>query len=151
MKADLNGSLFVNAKQQKETGTGAWSYINQNGYASGNGRLLFKTTQTSKDKKNASDVTGSNNSNIWGDSYCDHTESAVETWEATAAKALAWAAAIPNGDSVQAMVVSDYIFDSVRVFTFGVRVFTFGLHKPSGYANNACVRRCKEQIMYRRN
>ena len=118
LKADLNGSLFVNAKQQKETGTGAWSYINQNGYASGNGRLLFKTTQTSKDTKNASDVTGSNNSNIWGDSYCDHTESAVETWEATAAKALAWAAAIPNGDSVQAMVVSDYIFDSVRVFTF---------------------------------
>lgn len=109
LKADLNGSLFVNAKQQKETGTGAWSYINQNGYASGNGRLLFKTTQTSKDKKNASDVTGSNNSSIWGDSYCDHTESAVETWEATAAKALAWAAAIPNGDSVQAMVVSDYI------------------------------------------
>ena len=109
LKVDLNGSLFVNAKQQKETGTGAWSYINQNGYASGNGRLLFKTTQTSKDKKNASDVTGSNNSSIWGDSYCDHTESIVETWEATAAKALAWAAAIPNGDSVQAMVVSDYI------------------------------------------
>lgn len=97
-----NNKLLSNSNQSWDPNTGYHAFFNQNGYLSGNGRLIFVTNM---EKQNI------NNCEIWGDTTyeCPNPSKGYITWDAACSLASKWMNECAANTKVSAVVVSDYL------------------------------------------
>ena len=97
-----NSKLLSNPNQSWDPDTGYYAFFNQNGYSSGNGRLVFITNLAKQDI---------NNRHIWGDTTyeCPNPSTGYITWDAACSLASQWMNECAANTQVSAVVVSDYL------------------------------------------